>query len=501
VSPAATWPPTLACIEVPELPLQLAQRRPDAVADQPLAVLEGSRRLGPQQKLAWVNSAAAAHGIRPGMALRAAQGLCLPLRAEVVENPHIEQAVAALWQLVLQHSPQVEPDASVPGLLWADPRGLGEPQPWQARLEAALRQAGWQAKVRLGFHRYFCRALLHADALPALLPSPAAERQAALRVGLGTLPLPAALQQALAELGLKCLGDLLRLPAAEVQQRLGAEATALYRAVNTSAPLRPMYPARLCQLEQDIEPPTSQCEVLVHWVKSLLPDLLQQLTEQGEAATELRVAFRQVQAYPRKIVPLTVVLRAATPSVAVGLWLDLLSLRLQACRFIGPVDRLFLQLQGQRQAPQQTSLLPLPSGRDLQAAALAIRRVQAALGPESTTCAQLCDAHLPEQQFRWQPTDTLCAPPPSPLPLPPRQLMRQWIGSTRRQSLRALQATHGQIVEWFGPYRLSQAWWEPEAAQRDYYYFLTVKQQLLWMYLDATVAAQASSWVLQGVVD
>lgn len=83
----------LACIDVPELPLQLLLLRHPEWRYQPACVVEQDR---PQAQLLWVNEVARQAGVLPGMRFSAALGLAAGLKAEVVDHINILQMVTQL---------------------------------------------------------------------------------------------------------------------------------------------------------------------------------------------------------------------------------------------------------------------------------------------------------------------------------------------------------------------------------------------------------------------
>ena len=83
----------MACVDLPEFPLQLLLKRHPDWREHPVAVVDADL---PQGKLLWVNEQARAARILPGMRYAAALSLAGGLRASVVPQEEIDREVRAL---------------------------------------------------------------------------------------------------------------------------------------------------------------------------------------------------------------------------------------------------------------------------------------------------------------------------------------------------------------------------------------------------------------------
>ena len=95
----------LACVDFPELPLQLLLREHPDWQGLPAVVVDEDR---PQGLVLWANEAARAFRILPGLRYAAAHSLCADVRAGAVSPLHVEKALQELHTLLLRFSPTVE---------------------------------------------------------------------------------------------------------------------------------------------------------------------------------------------------------------------------------------------------------------------------------------------------------------------------------------------------------------------------------------------------------
>ena len=105
----------LACINVPELPLQLLLRTQPDWREQPVAVIDQDR---PQGRILWVNERARWFHILPGMSYAAALSLSGSLHAAEVPAAEIGRTIESTARRLQQFSPHVEACREDPGIFW-----------------------------------------------------------------------------------------------------------------------------------------------------------------------------------------------------------------------------------------------------------------------------------------------------------------------------------------------------------------------------------------------
>ncbi|MCK6461845.1 MAG: DNA polymerase Y family protein, partial [Planctomycetes bacterium] len=225
----------LACVEIRDFPLQLLLKREPAFQGRPAAVVEADR---PQARILWADERARACGILPGMRYAAGLALASDLCAGVVTAREIEEGVREVAGRLRAFGPDVEPSDGDPGVFRIGSRGLDLLYPslrlWAVQIRGALLEAGLRAAVVVSFRRFAAYALARALPEPRawVLRTPEEEHARLRRVPLARLNLPPGARDALLSLGVRTVGDLLRLPPAGLLDRFGEEVFRVFRAAS-----------------------------------------------------------------------------------------------------------------------------------------------------------------------------------------------------------------------------------------------------------------------------
>jgi protein ImuB len=482
----------LACVDVPELPLQLLRRRLQSAGQTssgavPLAVVVEDRPLG---MVSWVNEIARQKGVLPGQRYAAAQSLAPDLRAGCVSSQEIADSVAQLAERLRRFSPEVEPAPGEAGVFWLDARGLDRLHPsataWAQAIAADLAGADYRVQVVVGFRRFATYAIARATSGVLVLGRRADEERAMRRVPLDRIGLLPETRDQLAQLAVRTVGEFLALPHEGIRRRFGEEAHLLHQRATGQRwdPLQPEAAPEPLARRLHLDDPDASVESLLFRIKQELDPLLGRLAEQGQALSEL--AFHlQIDHGPT----LEQKVRPAEPSLDVVQLLTLVRLRLESLQLQAGVVRLDVGVSGVRATREQLQLFVARPRRDLRAGAQALARLKAAFGDEAVVRARLCDGHLPEARSRWEPISqlTLARPIqvstrplvrrvlPRPLPLPPRLSHEPdgWL----------IIPTEGPVKRTQGPYRISGGWWKRE-VERDYFFAELASGTLHWVYFD-----------------
>lgn len=479
-------------IHLPCFAIDLASRG-HATRD-PLAV---TLRHGAQVHVYACNDAAARAGITPGMALAAAQALLPQLRLVARDAAAENQALAHLADWAGQYSSLVSlvpPD----GLVVEIGRSLalfGDPDALCRRIQQALTELGFIATVTRAPTPLAATWFARAGISPAATPS--------WQECLHALPLAILLDEthapydALRKMGLRTLGDLIRLPRAELRRRVGpALLQALDRALGHAPDPRTAFVAP-AHFQQRIEllAPAYATEALLFVLRRLLlalegflrarqagvSEVLVQLSHADQPATQQRLGFHQV-------------------GCALSMWLDvarewLARLRLpEAVQAISVSATHLLPLR-----PQQHDALSLtvPSEHT----ALLLSRLQARLGEQAVHSVCSIAEHRPEYAWqrcaarlvvdasasgdRWtdgsdegSPRPLWLLPQPEPLPL---VAQRPWFDGT--------------VYLAQGPERIESGWWDDHDVQRDYFVAHSARGERLWIFRTLQTPSQ---WFLHG---
>lgn len=178
----------LACVDLPDFPLQLLLRRHSEWAGYPVAVVAEDK---PQGLLLWVNEKARQQGVLPGLRYAAAFSLAMGLRAGAVALAESKKAVSDLTYSLMQFTPEVEPSAEEPGVFWLNGTGLqhlyASPRQWAHAIHQDLRARGFTANLALGFTRFGAYAVAKSKKGITIFRDPAEERSGARAVPLNRL--------------------------------------------------------------------------------------------------------------------------------------------------------------------------------------------------------------------------------------------------------------------------------------------------------------------------
>lgn len=491
----------LACVSLPALALQLALQEAPALRGVPVAVVASERA---QAALLWVNAAAWRQGLRPGMRHAAALSLAGDLRARVVAPERVQAVVEQLIVLLRHLSPHVEPSTDEPGLFWLSALGMRRlyrtPRAWGEAIHETLAAQGWRVAVVVGSGHFLCAAVARGRRGVTVLRDATAERRAAWAVPLHRLGLLPRELEALEQLGLACLGDLVRLPADGLLQRFGTGLYRLHR-LATGALARPLQPEAERVPVTDllfVDPPETDASRLLFLAKGRLPFLLGDLAARQEALRTLRVTLtlddRTRHAFS---------VRPASPTREERLIVELLRLRLEQVQLTAGAVEIGLELEGRTRSIEQPSLLEQARRRDLSAAKRVLAQLRAEYGEQAVVRPVLRVGHLPEACFSWEPLEELDWPQPKAAlhPTLVRRLLTRphplpgWPRDPARWKYDRSPDADG-LVALHGPYAISGGWWARE-QRRDYYLAETYRGDVLWVYLDR----QRGRWFCQGWVE
>ncbi|HZO95920.1 MAG TPA: hypothetical protein VFB42_00960, partial [Gaiellaceae bacterium] len=210
----------IAAVVIPAFDLRAALRRRPAVQARPaaLAPLPGTEPL-----VGSVTGAAEAAGVRPGMRLSEALGMCPSLELVEQDPATAEQAWEEILRRLEDSGFAVEPDR--PGVVYFDSRGVerlyGGLEPALKRALAAVGTA-WEPRAGAAERRFAALAAAGvARAGQSLIVSEERARAFLAPLPLQLLPLERERYEELEELGVRTIGQLAGLPGGAVAERLG----------------------------------------------------------------------------------------------------------------------------------------------------------------------------------------------------------------------------------------------------------------------------------------
>jgi protein ImuB len=523
----------VACVDIPDLPLQMLLRQNPSWRAAPVAVVLEER---PEAELLLVNAKARALRLSTGMRFGAAKSLVPGLRVGTVSSLEAEQMVGELVRDLQTFSPHVERDPVHAGVFYVDPSGLahlyGGEASWARCLHRYLSARQFQAAVVVGFGRTLAYASARVTRGVRVFEGREQALAHAREVSFERLAMPAKLRTALERIGLCTLGDLATFGADQLGLRFGAEA-ARWSAVARGQEVMPLCPephVEAPRREVEVEPPDADVARLCFAIKQALDPLMEDVRQRGASvrALWLRLSFERGGESVQRLEP-----SAATRNVP--LLLELLRLRLTALSLQQAerppaahepgaerplvesepkrVARVVLEAELSELAPGQIAIFA--PRRDLAAGERALARLRASYGDDVVCRASMEDAHLPEAKYRWSALTSMELPArrvqpetadgelvdePTPAPLvrrvlpKPEPLAGCFEVDAETGALSLLHA--GERLALRGPYRVSGGWWVREVA-RDYYYARTPADRWLWVFFDVP----RNAWFLHALVD
>jgi protein ImuB len=396
-----------AVVHAPAFGLQAVVRHEPGMAARPLALVDPALA---NPRVVSLNAVARANGVEEGLTAPQAMARCAGV---VVRHRSVAAEDAsrdALLQGAHAFSPGIEWTAD--GCVTLDMRGLSDPGPepsgealtgWGRRLALAMQGLGFAVRVGIaptpGVARHAASAEGAAvDPVVVITPGEAAGFVASLPVA--TLdPSPHAAHR-LEQWGVRSVGDLLRLGQADLAERLGLEAFALWAAASHST-VRPLRHERLPEAfaeEAPLDPPVETLEPVLFLLRRFADSLSQRLEGAGRAAGELclRLRLESGDALDQR-------LRLPQPTHRAEVLFRMLATHLEGLRTPAAVSGLRLHAEPARPHQHQFGLFDCAL-RDPHQFQETLARLAALVGPERVGSPVRIDGHRPDQ-FRVVPPD------------------------------------------------------------------------------------------------
>src|SRR5437773_627781 len=379
--------PRIACLLVPDLPVAAACRADPDLAARPLALGEGG---GPHAPIVAAAAAARARGVRAGHTVAQARAIAADLVVRPRDEAAERSAVRALVDVAASLASRIE--AADDGAVFLDAAGAAHLVPSEAGLATALvaraTRVGLAARAAVGASMTVARlAALHAtEVVPAgtelgfLAPLP-----------LACLAPPPAIAVTLERWGIRRLGDLARLPVAEVATRLGPGGAALVRAARGEDE-RSLAPQALGgPLEEAIglEYALDALEPLLFVLRGLVERVVARVGLEGIGVARLGLALAlDDRSRDERAVPL------AAPTRDVKTLLTCLRVDLEARPPRAAVVRMVLSAVPEAVRAAQLGLFS-PAGPSPERLATTLARLAALCGADRVGAPAVVDSHRP----------------------------------------------------------------------------------------------------------
>jgi DNA polymerase-4/protein ImuB len=353
-----------ACVWIPLFPLRCEEARHEGLAGFPTALLAPDTT----RKLWQVSSQARHTGVKPGMTVSQAIGICPTLRLIEPDPVHYDEQFATMLSALTEVSPVVE--AGELGLVYVGVDGLQGIYGSAEKIVQALRQAvrpSDRQTVRLGWGvGKFTAWVAASRARPseAVVVPLGHERDFLASQPIAVLPLEADLHHRLRRLGIRTLGMLTTLPEAAITAQFGTTGKRIWQlaAGRVIEPVQGRVEPEPIAAALEFFSPVGERELIVHALEQLIARALKHPRRIGWRVHALRVRAglegggSWLTAHLLK-----------EPTADAGRIIAPLKIRLEQSPPTGAVERLVLEFTGF--APGTTELQLF--ARDAQAAARA----------------------------------------------------------------------------------------------------------------------------------
>ena len=473
----------VACLLIPDLPLQAALRAEPELAGKPLVITTGP---GPRAEILSASHQAVQAGVQLGQSLTQARAVQPGLEVRIA-SPGLEQAArAAMLDVALSLSPRAEAVARSGGLFTAegavfvDAAGITALHESESRfasvLHARAERAGLHGFVALASSRGLARLAARQLAMSARFArhpheTPTTRALSPHKELAFLAPLPIDLldpddetAEALSRFGIHCIRDLLGLSRRDLAARVGPAILELVAQARGEEIEPPLQVPRASTLEEgiDLESPIENLEPLAFVLRGLVSRLRERLALRTLGCGELRVALRfETGGHDERRIALV------SPSQDERVLLRLLRQDLESRPPVAAIDGVTLACEGVRLRREQLDLFR-PRGPDPNALDQTLAELGAICGAERVGSPAVVDDHRPDA-FSMQPfsgrgvsdlTQTSARPTPR-LTLravrpPARAEVR--VEGGRPVALRSA-VSQGEVVRIAGPWRTTGQWW------------------------------------------
>jgi protein ImuB len=437
--------------------------------------------------------AAAARGVREGLPVAAARAIC----ADLDVRPHDPRADRALLErlaiLMLPFTPDVALD---------EPHGIfleigrtharfGGERVLAAKVQAVLSGLGHAARIGFASTRPAARALARAGRESVHAGPLGDPRPALLDLPLDLIDPPWEIRVACEALGLRLVGDLLRLPRPGVAARFGDDFLHQIDCLvgTREDPVRRIVPPSRFAEELDLLDPVEGTAPLLFAAKRLFDLAEADLVSKDRGVEEMKLAFSLTNGSQ-----LLIALKPSRPTRQARAFLRLLQYRLEREKLEAPVSALHLSYERTVPIHETQHLLfeEDPGFAETEETLDLKDRLSVRLGRDRVNAALLLDEHRPERAFRLVPSGEGSRLPQAkpagirpiemaPLPEPVAVESDRW----GRPVAILKGALRGELRLVRGPERIASGWWDGGDVDRSYFEVETKTGSHLWLFRDA----------------
>ncbi|TDJ74912.1 MAG: DNA polymerase Y family protein [Proteobacteria bacterium] len=473
-----------ACLHFPQLPLEIFSRGDNSPIARVVSITKGNR------KYALIcNREALACGVKPRMAISAAYALCATLDVRQRNVAAEQEALASIAESAQQFTSLVSlvpPDSvllEVAGsltlfkgyknLLAQLKQGLKE-LGYEARIAAAPTPLGATLLARNGFEE------------PVIDPHQLHSRLSPLPIE--TLCLDADLLKKFENLGLRCIGDCLRLPRDGLARRFGPQLLLTFDKILGKAPdpRQPFIPSTRFKSHLLLPAQVDSSESLLFATHRLLLELTAFLRARDGGIQELSLVMTHYKG------PATQMdLKLVAPSRDIQHLRELIRVQFDRLKLTQSVEELTLCSGDVLPLLAQNQDLLVDRATMLATGSRLIEQLCARLGAEAVCGIRTSMDHRPEQSW------CVCAPGKSG-EFVKVGLRPVWLLTKPRllKMMRHRPRLQGPLSLRAGPERIESGWWDEGDVTRDYFIAANPGGSRFWIFRERQ---PPYSWFLHGI--
>jgi protein ImuB len=407
----------------------------------------------------------------------------------------VAEEAALRWEAILDALDAVSPLVEDGGTAaFCEMRGIaGDPIRWLHTVTHALTPLEIPFALGIGPNRFVASVAARSKRTC----SRGEEAEFVASMPLDALPIDPHTCERLRLLGVRTLGDLAALPHGPFVRRFGPQAARwheLARGID-NVPLRPR--PRRVTIERTLfgEGSAANEEALLFALRSLVARVVDDLVLLGQRAAELVLSLQCEDGEVHEIQ-----IRIAHPTARERMLFDLTRAHLEGVRLQAPVEGLRLRIERMESGGTPMSLFSTQDP-DAEAVELALARIEAALGEGAVLRAFSVDGHRPEKQVVYQrfSASMLTERHKKRNPKPTMQLRTfepRAIDVIVRDGVPRFAGTPPQaVVDYAGPWRVTEDWWSEASLTRDDYDVMLDDGTLY------RIARREQNWFLLGIYD
>jgi protein ImuB len=473
------------CLYLPDLSLEVFAN----AVEGPRAILSSEGR---QDTVLLCDASAADLGVRPGMSVNAALALAPDLQFEQ-RNLRLEREVLAhlaAWALRFTPTVSLGPGNALLLEVASSLKFFGGLDGLRSAVGDGVRHQGYAVAIggapTARAARWVARAgsetiITNIGRLPAVLAT----------LPLNCLEWPDKAQGVLQRMGVRCLGECLRLPRDGLARRIGVD---LLREIDEGLGRRPearerYWPPECFRDLLELPAEANDSGLVLAALQVLLARLRSHLVARQAAA---RILWIRLQHRTASDSWLRIGLLA--PSADIGHLQELASLQLAAKPMPAPVLAVGLEVDAVSLQPVTDSLLHDGPDRSGLLASL-LERLRARLGVQSVHGVGTVPEHRPERA--WYVVPEPDSPPQAVTPAFSLGQRPLWLLEHPMLLKCASEQPFfaGKLESDAGPERIESGWWDGHDVRRDYYLMHNAQGARFWVFRDR----RGGAWYLHGI--